>query len=350
MTGRARCRSGATGGLAGPGAEKTVSLALQGGGAHGAFTWGVLDALLEDGRIAIEAIAGASAGAMNAVVMVEGWLEGGIDGARSALETFWRRASIDGSLSPAQRGLLSRMLGLWSNQAWTDVIAQSFSPYELNPLNINPLRDAIDALIDFDRVRAQTDVEIFLSATNVWTGKVEIFTREELTADHVMASACLPTVFQAVEIDGVPYWDGGYMGNPALFPLFYQTVTDDILLVQINPLERRQTPRTAREIQDRLNEITFNGNVMRELRAVAFIKRLIEEGKLSPNEYKNVHMHRIDASGVLDDYEASSKSNMEWDFFVQLRDAGRRTAQSWLAHDYEAIGVRGTLDLQSALP
>jgi NTE family protein len=350
MTSRARQHPEVTGGLAGPRAEKTVSLALQGGGAHGAFTWGVLDALLEDGRLAIEAITGASAGAMNAVVMVQGWLEGGIDGARSALETFWRRASVDGSLPRAQRWLLSRMLGFWSNRGWTDVIAHSFSPYQTNPLNINPLRKTINALIDFDRVRACTDVEIFISATSVWSGKVEIFKRQELTADHLMASACLPAVFQAVEIDGVPYWDGGYMGNPALFPLFYETTTEDILLVQINPPERRQTPRTAREIRDRLNEITFNSNLLRELRAVAFVQRLIDEGKLSPNEYNNVHLHRIDGSAVLDGYRASSKQRVEWDFFVQLRDAGRRTARSWLAAQYGAIGVRGTLDLQSALP
>ncbi len=349
MTGHDRRNAGEIGGLAGPVAEKAVSLALQGGGAHGAFTWGVLDALLEDGRLAVDAIAGASAGAMNAVVMVDGWLEGGIDGARSALEAFWRRASIDGSLSVTQRGLLSGILGFWSNQAWTDVVAQGFGPYLTNPLNINPLRDVIDALIDFERVRACTDVEIFLSATNVWTGKVAIFKREELTADHLMASACLPTVFQAVEIDGVPYWDGGYMGNPALFPLFDGTTTDDILLVQINPLERRQTPRTAREIYDRLNEITFNGNLLRELRAVAFVKGLIEDGKLSSDEHKDAHLHRIDASGTLGDYEASSKRTAEWDFFVHLRDDGREAARSWLAQNYEAIGVRGTLDLQSAL-
>jgi NTE family protein len=354
MTGRFRRRrrgtTGLTGpsGLGGPSAQKTVSLALQGGGAHGAFTWGVLDALLEDGRLAVEAITGASAGAMNAVVMVEGWLEGGIDGARAALETFWRRASLDGSLSPAQRALLGLMLGFWS-KAWTDVIAPSFSPYQSNPLNINPLRDAIDALIDFDRVRACRDVEIFISATNVWTGKVAIFKSHELTADHLMASACLPTVFQAVEIDGVPYWDGGYLGNPALFPLFDETMTDDIVLVQINPLERRQTPRTAREIHNRLNEITFNSTLLRELRAVAFVQRLIDEGKFSPDEYKNVHLHRIDASDVLDDHEAASKSNAEWDFFVQLRDAGRRTAQTWLAANYAAIGQHGTLDLHTAL-
>ena len=350
MTRRARRQVGEPGGLAGPRAQKTVSVALQGGGAHGAFTWGVLDALLEDGRLSIEAITGASAGAINAVVMVEGWLEDGIDGARSQLETYWRRVSMDVSLSLARRGLLSRTLGSWSNQRWMKVIAHSLSPYETNPLNINPVRDAIDALIDFDRVRACTDVDIFISATNVWTGRVAIFKRDELTADHLMASACLPKVFQAVEIGGVPYWDGGYMGNPALFPLFYETRTDDILLVQINPIERRQTPRTAREIRNRLNEITSNSNLLRELRAIAFVKRLIEEGELSPDEYKDVHLHRIDGSGVLDDYEASSRLKAEWDFFVQLRDAGRRTARSWLAAHYRAIGIRSTLDLRSALP
>lgn len=349
MTGLVGRQPGVTRGIAGPRAEKTVSLALQGGGAHGAFTWGVLDALLEDGRLAIEAVVGASAGAMNAVVMVEGWLDGGIDGARSALETFWRKASVDGSLSPVQRKLLSRVLGFWRNQAWPEVLAQGLSPYHTNPLNINPLRRALDALIDFERVRACTDVEVFISATNVWSGKVAIFTGPELTADHVMASACLPTVFQAVEIDGEPYWDGGYMGNPPLFPLFYETSTDDIVLVQINPLERRKTPRRARDIRDRLNEITFNGNLLRELRAVAFVNKLIEEGKLSPDEYKHVYLHRIDASGVLDEHDASSKRKAEWDFFVQLRDAGRSTAQSWLAANYESIGVRGTLDLESAL-
>ena len=337
-----RRHPGETRGLAGPRAEKTVSLALQGGGAHGAFTWGVLDALLEDGRIAVDAITGASAGALNAVVMVEGWLEGGFDGARHQLETFWRRASLDGSVPPSHRLLLNRMLGLWGT------VARNFGPYEANPLNINPLRDTLDALIDFNRVRACTDVEIFISATNVWTGKVAIFTRQELTADHLMASACLPTVFQAVELDGVPYWDGGYMGNPALFPLFDKTMTDDIVLVQIDPLERRQTPRTEREIRNRINEITFNSNLLRELRAVAFVKRLIAEGKLSPDEYKNVHLHRIDGSGVLDDYQASSRLNAEWDFFVRLRDAGRRTARSWLAAHYPAIGTRSTIDLQAA--
>ncbi|MBS1694857.1 MAG: patatin-like phospholipase family protein [Actinobacteria bacterium] len=336
-------------GLAGPRAEKVVSLALQGGGAHGAFTWGVLDALLEDGRLAVDAITGASAGAMNAVVMVQGWLEDGPDGARAALATFWRRASVDGYLSPTQRRLLRRMLGLWRAETLTTVITHSLSPYQTNPLNINPLRHAIGRLVDFDRVRACTDVEVYLSATNVWTGAVEIFTREELTADHLMASACLPQMFQAVEIDGVPYWDGGYMGNPALFPLLYQSNTEDILLVQINPMERRHTPRTARQIRNRLNEITFNSNLLRELRAVAFVQQLIEEGKLSAEDYKNVHLHRIDGAGLLDAHQASSRRKAEWDFFVQLRDAGRRAAGNWLAAHYSSVGERGTVDLRAVL-
>src|SRR3954464_4296629 len=308
MTGRAGS-NGALHGLAGPRARKTISLALQGGGAHGAFTWGVIDALLADGRLAIEAVTGASAGAINAVVLVEGWLEGGIDGARSQLETFWKRVSLDGSLSALQRGLFDRILGYWNSQVWNDVLARSFSPYDTNPLNINPLRDAVDALIDFERVRACGNVQIFIAATNVWTGKVAVFRGAELTADHLMASACLPTVFQAVEIDGQPYWDGGYMSNPALFPIFYEAACDDILLVQINPVERRETPRTAREIQNRLNEITFNGNLLRELRAIEFVNRLIDDGKLSPEDYKRVLMHRIDGGKKLDEYTASSRLN-----------------------------------------
>ncbi|HEV2557755.1 MAG TPA: patatin-like phospholipase family protein [Microvirga sp.] len=336
-------------GLAGKRAEKAVSLALQGGGAHGAFTWGVLDALLDDGRLAIEAITGASAGAMNAVVMAEGFLEGGAEGAREHLEAFWRRASLDGGLSAVQRSLLGHVLGQWTSAAWTDLLARSFSPYETNPLNINPLRDAIEELIDFERVRACTGLKLFITATNVWTGKIAVFRGPDLTADHLMASACLPTVFQAVEIDGVPYWDGGYMGNPALFPLFYEAETDDVILVQINPLERRETPRTAQDIRNRLNEITFNGPLLNELRVVEFVSRLVEQGKLSRDEYKRVLMHRIDASGVLDDYEASSRLNAEWDFFLQLRDAGRETARAWLKAHYDEIGVAGTLDLRQAL-
>lgn len=346
MSGRPGHRRGAILGLAGPKAEKTVGLALQGGGAHGAFTWGVLDALIEDGRLAFEAITGASAGAMNAVVMVEGWHEGGPEAARTQLETFWRRISLDGTLNGAQRQLFDRFLAYWSGHVWADLWSRVASPYETNPLNINPLRDALDSLIDFERVRDGTEVKLFIAATNVWTGKVAIFDGPNLTADHVMASACLPTVFQAVEIGGVPYWDGGYGGNPPLFPLFYQAKSDDVVLVQVNPVERRQTPRSAQDIQNRLNEITFNASLLRELRAVDFVGGLVEKGKLSPEEYKRVLMHRIDGTGVLDDYDAASKLNAEWDFFLRLRDAGRGTAQRWLERHYDAVGREATLDLR----
>jgi NTE family protein len=353
MSGRAGRSPRAPRGLAGPKAEKTVSLALQGGGAHGAFTWGVLDAILEDGRLAIEAITGASAGSMNAVVLAEGWIEGGPDGAREQLRKFWKRVSLDGALTPAQQRLFNRFLGYWSADGspahlWLDAWTRNLSPYETNPLDINPLRDALADLIDFERVRACRQTKLFISATNVWTGKVRIFTGPELTADHILASACLPTIFQAVEIEGEPYWDGGYTGNPALFPLFYETATDDILLVQINPIERRVTPRSAHEIQNRLTEITFNGNLLRELRIVDFVTRLIDEGKLSKDEYKRVLMHRIAGGAKLDAFAASSRLNAEWSFFKELKDLGRATAKKWLAKNYDAIGVRSTLDLKAA--
>ena len=353
MTGPAATANGVHRGLAGPRAEKSVSLALQGGGAHGAFTWGVLDAILEDGRLAIEAITGASAGAINAVVLAEGWLEGGAEGAREQLRTFWQRVSVDGSLSPAQQQLFNLFLGYWHADGsparlWLDAWTRSLSPYERNPLDINPLRDALRELIDFDRVRACRETKLFISATNVWTGKARIFERAELTADHVLASACLPHIFQAVEIDGEPYWDGGYVGNPALFPLFYETQTDDILLVQINPIERRATPRTAHEIQNRLTEVTFNANLLNELRAIEFVRRLINSGKLSTSDYKRVRMHRIAGGEKLDAFAASSRLNAEWSFFMELKELGRAAAQQWLADNYDAVGVHATLDLRAA--
>jgi NTE family protein len=353
MSGRAGRADGTLRGLVGPKAEKTVSLALQGGGAHGAFTWGVLDAILEDGRLAIEAITGASAGSMNAVVLAEGWAEGGPHAAREQLRKFWKRVSLDGALSPVQQRLFNRFLGYWSPDGspahlWLDAWTRTLSPYDINPLEINPLRDALEELIDFDRVRSSNEAKLFISATNVWTGKIRIFDRTELTAKHILASACLPNIFQAVEIDGEPYWDGGYVGNPALFPLFYETKTDDILLVQINPLERRRTPRTAHEIQNRLTEIMFNGNLLRELRVVDFVSRLIDEGKLSKDEYKSVLMHRISGGEKLDAFTASSRLNAEWSFFKELKDLGRATAKKWLAQNFDAIGVHSTLDLKAA--
>ena len=356
MSGRPSRKAEPVKGLVGPKAEKTVSLALQGGGAHGAFTWGVLDAILEDGRLGIEALTGTSAGAMNAVVLAEGWIDGGIDGARAKLEAFWRAISVDGKYGGSERSLLDTMLGAWGNNNGTppgmlffEMFAKVASPYDVNPLNINPLRGVVADLIDFEKVRACDAVKLFIAATNVRTGKIAVFDGKDLTPDHVMASACLPMVFQAVEIDGEAYWDGGYMGNPALFPLFYQAHCDDILLVQINPIQRRELPTKAREIQDRLNEITFNASMLRELRAIDFVNRLIDDGKLPREEYKRVLMHRIDGGPPLAELTSSSRMNAEWSFLLKLRDMGRTAGRRWLKRNYEAIGKTGTLDLREAI-
>lgn len=354
MTGRRKSASTRVKGLAGPRAEKTVSLALQGGGAHGAFTWGVLDAILEDGRLAIEALSGTSAGAMNAVVLSEGWLDGGADGARTKLEAFWRAISVDGKYGGSERSLIDTMLGAWSDGRppgliWFELFSKVASPYDVNPLNINPLRGVIADLIDFEKVRASEEVKLFIAATNVRTGKIKVFNREELTADHLMASACLPMLFQAVEIAGEAYWDGGYMGNPALYPLFYEAHCDDILLVQINPLQRKELPTNARAIQDRLNEITFNASLLRELRAIDFVNRLVDAGKLPTDEYKRVLMHRIDGGPPLALLTSSSRMNSDWDFLLRLRDMGRAAAKRWLKRNYPAIGETGTLDLKEAI-
>lgn len=332
--------------------KKPISLALQGGGAHGAFTWGVLDVLLEDGRLEIEAISGTSAGAMNAVVLADGWLDGRAKGARQKLEAYWRAVSTDGKLNSAQRTIFDSFLSaaplatFGLGAFWLDLFKQSASPYNFNPLNFNPLKDFLESEINFERVRACTEIKLFIAATNVETGKAKIFEGQELTADHVMASACLPTVFQAVEIDGVPYWDGGYMGNPALYPLIYGAGTNDILLVQINPLERKGTPMAPRDIQNRLNEITFNATLLREMRAIDFVTRLIDNGKLSTKEYKKVLMHRIALSEALKDIDASSKMDAKWDFFLMLKKAGRTAARKWLDRNFDSIGETSTIDLR----
>jgi NTE family protein len=331
--------------------EKKISLALQGGGSHGAFTWGVLDAILEDGRLDVEAITGTSAGAMNAVVFAEGYLEGGRAGASQSLARFWRSISDEGAFSPEQQKFVHLFFRDWPLQSslaywWADFLTHYSSPYDFNPLNINPLRDHLVKMIDFEKVRACEDLKLFISATNVHTGRIAVFERSELTADHVMASACLPFLFQAVEIAGVPYWDGGYMGNPALFPLFYKTRVPDILIVQINPIQRNETPKMARDIQDRLNEITFNGALMGEFRAMDFVNRLIDDGKLSGDDYMRTRAHRIDGGELLAAFAASTKTRASWSMMQELHGFGREAARQWLAENYDRIGVESTLDLR----
>ena len=336
------------------GSTKKINLALQGGGAHGAFTWGVLDHLLGDERIEIAGISGASAGAMNAVMVADGLARGGREEARRRLAEFWRAASAGGDLPPVQRAVADRLFSLMPFattplQHWFEAMSHYFSPYELNPLNINPLQDLIVRFVDFDALRAG-NVELFIAATNVHTGRLRIFSRETLTPEAVMASAALPFVFRAVEIDGVPYWDGGYMGNPAIFPFLQTADADDVLLVQVNPVSRDTTPRTSAEIINRLNEITFNSALISELRAMDFANRLIEDGQLSrrAGRYRKLNLHRVHLGGLGNRLSGASKMKTDYDFFELLRRAGQRAAHRFLDRHFDDIGQRSTLDLAAA--
>lgn len=330
---------------------KLVNLALQGGGAHGAFSWGVIDRLLEDGRIGFESISGTSAGAMNAVVVADGLLQGGPDRAREKLESFWRHISLDALSGPLHRSFFDMLFSNWSmdnNPAliMMDMVTRVVSPYQFNPLNINPLQNLLEREVDFDRFQSADAIRVFISATNVHTGRVRVFTGPEVTAQTVMASACLPFAFQAVEIDGVPYWDGGYMGNPVLFP-FYECRSLDVLLVQTIPIARHETPKTAREILDRVNEISFNASLIKELVNVDFVNRGIKDGTLSGSGVKELYLHAISAAGEFEHLASSSKLNAEWMFLCHLRDLGRKAADQWLADCHARVGREGTLELTS---
>ncbi len=344
---------------AGPGASaatKRINLALQGGGAHGAFTWGVLDHLLSDERIGIEGISGTSAGAVNAVMLADGLTRGGRAEAQKRLADFWKAASSSGNLPALQRAVTERLLSFTPLegtpvQAWFDTLSRYFSPYDVNPLNINPLKDLIERFVDFDALRANAALQIFISATNVQTGRVRVFPREKITADAVMASACLPHLFRAVEIDGVPYWDGGYLGNPVIFPFFRSTATEDVLVVQINPLIRRGTPMSSSEIINRINEITFNSSLIGEYRAIDFVARLIDQGKLprgtGPGQYRRINVHRIVLDRFGTHFDSFSKLSTDYDFFEMLHVSGKRAARRFLDEHFDSIGVKSTVDLRA---
>lgn len=331
--------------------HRGVNIALQGGGAHGAYTWGVLDRLFEDDRIWIEGISGTSAGAMNAVVAAHGMHENGAEGARAHLAKFWRAVSDAARFSPVQRSLYARATGDWSlttspGYMWMNFLQRVASPYDFNPLDVDPLRKIVEDMVDFDRVRGVTGMGIFLAATNVETGRIRVFEKSEVTLDTVMASACLPNIYKAVEIDGVPYWDGGFMGNPPLFPFFYGSPSDDIIVVQINPVEREGTPKDAAAIQDRINEITFNSSLLHELRSIDFVTRLLDAGTLDPNEYRRMHMHIISACERMIDLDASSKLNAEWKFLRHLFQIGRETADDWLQENFDNLGVKSSTNIR----
>ncbi|MCE6951282.1 patatin-like phospholipase family protein [Cereibacter sphaeroides] len=332
--------------------RKPINLALQGGGSHGALTWGVLDRLLEDDRLEITGISGTSAGAINAVVLADGLASGGRQGARDALARFWKEVSDAARFSPIQRGPLARATGDYSLDRspgflFFEGLSRLFSPYELNPMNLNPLRDILGKLVDFDRVNSVPGLRVHVTATNVRTGRPRVFSPGEISVEAVLASACLPQMFPAVEIDGEAYWDGGFTGNPALYPLLVSEDSPDIVVVQINPLVRNALPRSAREIMNRVNEISFNSSLVKELRAIGLMQRVAEAKGIDLGTYTMTYLHLIHTDLEVQDLVASSKLNAEWDYLRKLFDLGRGWADAWLAENYVHVGQRSTLDLDS---
>lgn len=338
-----------------PEGRRAICLALQGGGAHGAFQWGVLDRLLEADVLDIRAVTASSAGAMNAAALVSGLATGGSQGARDTLDRLWRETNLSGGKNVFGDN------SLWSNAmtpAWlkdtplwraSETLAMSMSPYQFNPFNHNPLRRVLQAAIDFEAVRG-SDIKLFIAATEVRHARSRVFKTPEITDQVLLASACLPHLFQAVEIDGEPYWDGGYLANPPLWPLFYEGTPDDVLLVTLNAFERDEAPRAAGDIMDRLNEVVFNAPLVAELRAIAFVQDLIEKGRLTPDareNYRNVLLHAIEADNWLSDLALGSKFNTEWTFLNDLKSRGRAAADEWLNACFADVGSRSSVDLQA---
>ncbi len=329
-----------------------VDLALQGGGSHGAFTWGVLDRLLQEPWLRIDGISGTSAGAMNAAVLVDGYVKGGAEGARFALESFWRRVSRAAMMSPLRRGPLDILLGRWTLDSspfyvGLDIMSRLFSPYDLNPGGGNPLHELLAESVDFSALN-NAPIRLFVTATNVRTGRGRVFRNAEITPDVLLASACLPTMFQAVEIDGEAYWDGGYTGNPTMTPLIRECQSRDTILVHVNPQERRGTPRTARAILNRLNEVSFNATLLKELRMIALLRQVADRNNPEGALWAGMRLHRI-TSGMLAELGSSSKVNAEWAFLTMLRDEGQRAAAAFLQASTNDLGHKSTLDIDPLL-
>ena len=338
--------------MSGKPSSQLIDLALQGGGSHGAFTWGVLDRLLEETRLHIEAVSGTSAGAMNAAVMAAGHAEGGAEAARAALEAFWRRVSRAAAFSPLQRSPMDVLLGQWSlnhSPAYVafDLMARVFSPYDLAFGALNPLVKVLSESVDFSRL-ARAPMKLFITATNVRTGRPRVFRNAELSPDVLLASACLPTMFQAVEIDGEAYWDGGYAGNPTMTPLVQECISDDTILVGINPVERPGVPKSARDILNRLNEVSFNAVLLKELRMMALLRRVASADDAEVAHWSRMRMHLI-RSDLLVELDSSSKLNAEWAFLCLLRDEGRRAAAAFLTAHGKDLGQRSTVDIDRLL-
>jgi len=325
----------------------TLSLALQGGGAHGAFTWGVLDALLEDGRIEIKGVSGTSAGAMNAVVLAHGLLKGGHDGAREALANFWEAVASSAPMLSTGANIRSGhpASSIKILLYWTHLL----SPREFNPLNINPLRDIVTAQIDFEHLRAACPLDLFIATTNANTGRLRLFRTPELSAACVLASACLPTVHHTVEIDGEPYWDGAFSANPAVFPLIHECEARDILLVLLSPMAHGRTPQSAEEIRRRSQELAFKSTFLREMRSLAHAREyasrtLLPMGRLE-RRLKQANLHLIADDALMGRLAAESKMTTSQPFLEMLRDQGRAQAREWLESHYQALGRHSSVDI-----
>jgi NTE family protein len=330
--------------------RKRINLALQGGGAHGAFTWGVLERLMSDDRLFIDGLSGTSAGAMNAVVFTDGFVRGRQKGAIAALYNFWRRVS-EGALIPmAMSKALAPLHAGWNMDDTLgfhvlDAVTRLFSPYQLNPLDLHPLRDILNELVDFEGLRQHPEIKLFVAATNVRTGKLKVFRTPELSVEALLASACLPVMFRAVEIDGESYWDGGYLANPPISPLIHECVSKDVVIIQINPMNRPEVPTMAREILNRINEISFNSSLVREMNGIVTVSRLIEKGQAHLPGVASINFHLIQAEDAMSTLGSSSKFNADWGFLSYLHELGLETADRWLAEYFDQIGEHSTLDM-----
>lgn len=338
--------------------QKSINIALQGGGAHGAFSWGIIDRLLEDGRFHFEGISGTSAGSLNATVLAYGLLVGGKEGARRQLEQFWRSISEAGALynpckqMPWEKFVFGNNMDHAIAFKLFETLTRTFSPYQLNPLDFNPLREVLLANVDFNRLNQCQVTQLFLSATNVRTGQVRVFHTDEITPDTVLASSCLPFIFKAVEIDGEYYWDGGYTGNPSLFPFFYHVKSQDVVIIHINPIERPAPPTIPDHIFNRINEISFNNSLLKEFRAIAFVQKLLDDGWLKKEfraKLKYMFIHSISADNSLSDLSVASKTSSDWDFLLMLRNRGRARAEEWISLHYEKVGVKSSFDIGATL-
>ena len=329
--------------------KKRIAIALQGGGSHGAFSWGILERLLEEDLFSFRGFCGTSAGAMNGAIAAYGLHTAGNRGAIELLKKFWKKVSAvnsvynQGTLTHALRedGDLFYSMGF----QWFNLISQTFSPYQFNPLDINPLRDILNELIDFEELK-NSKVKLFSCATNVKTCKPRVFHLHEMSVEALLASACLPQLYKAVEINGAYYWDGGFMGNPPIYPLIDHTDSNDILLLKVNPISIQHVPQTVAEIQDRVNDISFNSSLMAEMRMIYFKEKIFKMGINLKGKLRKINFHAVSADDTMQDFSLSSKFNASWRFINKLRHLGRACAEQWIKDHFDKVDRESSVDIR----